>query len=302
MFLQNLVYHQNSKNTNFGLSALTLAAFEDMSGEERLSLLLRGCDENTVVPRLRAHVRPLMGANTKSPAARRWMDLLGDWMLSCTRGSSGKNSLGLRLSAAIVCASAQSLPVSQRIIPHTARQVRVALDVVHATPRSDLVEEMYSILDSMPDLRKHAKKSRAVASLMQEIDAMETHIDACEILRDRLSGADANGDGEDTKRARSYTPSATPPPWSVPMWTFLPGSSQGAGVKPAETDDQDRVTESARVSRTSLEKLELVERLMLSMCNTCARTAGVKREAGCGGGDSPLTRPEMWNGSVAHHI
>ena len=45
LFLQKLVYDQNSKTTNFGFSALTLAAFEGMSGAERLSLLLRGCNE-----------------------------------------------------------------------------------------------------------------------------------------------------------------------------------------------------------------------------------------------------------------
>ena len=42
---------------------------------------------------------------------------------------------------------------------------------------------MFAILDSMPDLSSHVKKSSAVRALMKEIDEMEEHIDAAEIMK-----------------------------------------------------------------------------------------------------------------------
>jgi hypothetical protein len=187
-FLHTLVYAAPNQ-AEFGLHALTLSAFESMSGRERLDLVLRGCSPDTVVSTLRQHIRPLMGKDKKSRSSLAWIDILTEYMVSITTNETSAKAvplapnLGLRKAQAIICASAQSLPLSQRVIPHTARQVRVALDVVHACPSSHEVDVMFAILDSMPDLSAHAKKSRAVRALVREIDQMEVHIDAAEMLR-----------------------------------------------------------------------------------------------------------------------
>ena len=77
----------------------------------------------------------------------------------------------------------------QRSPPNFTKRIQTlqdkfeALDVVRPSPSSYEVDVMFAILDSMPDLSSHAKKSSAVRALMKEIDQMEEHIDAAEILK-----------------------------------------------------------------------------------------------------------------------
>ena len=246
-FLYKLVYAAPNQ-LEFGLSALSLHAFESMSGRERLDLVLRGCSPETVVSTLRQHIRPLMGKDTKSRSSRTWINILSEYMVSITARDSNSKvnksaiNIGLRKSQAIICASAQSLPKSQRIIPHTARQVRVALDVVHACPSSHDVDVMYAILDSMPDLSEHAKKSAAVRTLMDEIDKMEMHIDAAEVLRGSSDNSDASS-----------------PFLVVPMDTFLPPDKVSVSDNFGEEDEAD-------LARVSQSRLSRVNDVLQALC------------------------------------
>ena len=97
-----------------------------------------------------------MGSSRDGKGLQAWTSLLRAFMVNIT-SSSGD---GLQLSASILVASSKSLPIRDRIIPRTSDQVKIAIDVVKGCPRSDLVEDMYTILTSMPDLSAYAKKDR----------------------------------------------------------------------------------------------------------------------------------------------
>ena len=72
----------------------------------------------------------------------------------------------------------------ERVIPKTIDHVKIAIEIVQSCPRSDLVEELRTIVDSMPDLKQASKKDYKVQVLYRKLQDMKLHVDTCQLLRD----------------------------------------------------------------------------------------------------------------------
>ena len=70
------------------------------------------------------------------------------------------------------------------MIPKTIDHVNIAIEIVQSCPRSDLVEDLRTIVDSMPDLKQASKKDYKVQVLYRKLQEMKLHVETCQLLRD----------------------------------------------------------------------------------------------------------------------
>ena len=74
--------------------------------------------------------------------------------------------------------------MKERVIPKTIDHVNIAIEIVQSCPRSDLVEDLRTIVDSMPDLKQASKKDYKVQVLYRKLQEMKLHVETCQLLRD----------------------------------------------------------------------------------------------------------------------